>query len=338
MPLIEFTSFGLYCRKADVYIDPWRPVNRAVITHAHADHARKGHGKYLAVEDCLPLLRIRLGEDNCYASIKYGEKINIHGVSISFHPAGHVIGSAQIRLEYKGEVWVISGDYKTIYDGITPAFEPVKCNYFITESTFGLPSYKWKPQHIIFDEINSWWSANKTEGKYSILSAYSLGKAQRLIKNVNVEIAPVYVHPAVNSLNLVIREMGYDLPFTRILSQNTADKPEEGALLIIPPGALGASWIKRLKTYEEGIVSGWMNTRGNRRRRSVERGFVLSDHADWVGLNEVVMATGAENVFVTHGYADIFSRWLCEKGYNASVVNTEYSGDSYVEDEEGVQE
>lgn len=331
MPLIEFTNIGLYCRKADVYIDPWRPVKKAVITHAHADHATQGHAGYLAVNDCLPLLEIRLGTDNHYESLAYGEKISINGVVISFHPAGHIIGSSQVRLEDKGEIWVVSGDYKTIYDGITPAFEPVKCTHFVTESTFGLPSYKWKPPHEVFNEINTWWSRNKSEGKYSVVAAYSLGKAQRLLKNIDTDISSIYVHPSVDRLNQAIRAMGYALPSARILNYDAEYKPEAGALLIVPPGLLGSNGIKKLKAYEEAIVSGWMNTRGNRRRRAVERGFVLSDHADWTGLNEAVKATGAENIYVTHGYADIFSRWLREEGYRADVVSTEYTGDSYEE-------
>lgn len=265
MHLIEFTKAGLYCRKADVYIDPWIPVQKALITHAHSDHARAGNNHYLAVEDSIPILKSRLGMDISCDSIKYGEIISINGVKISFHPAGHVIGSAQIRLEFKGEVWVISGDYKTVNDGITPPFESIKCTHFVTESTFGLPSYNWKPQVQIFDEINSWWHNNKDEGKYSVIAAYSLGKAQRVLKNINHEIAAVYVHPTIAKLNEVIRNMNYELPDTELIDYESKANFLPGSLLLAPPGALSGNWIKNLKSYEEGIVSGWMNTRGNRR-------------------------------------------------------------------------
>jgi len=177
MPLITFTHTGMYCAAADVYIDPWRPVDRCIITHAHSDHARTGMGHYLCHEHSVHLLRHRLGADISVEGIPYGEVRNINGVQFSLHPAGHVIGSAQVRVEHKGEVWTISGDYKTEDDGFTPPFEVVRCHTFITECTFGLPVYTWEPQRSIFDEINAWWRTNAAEGVATVISAYSLGKA-----------------------------------------------------------------------------------------------------------------------------------------------------------------
>lgn len=333
MGLLTFTDNGIYCPQADVYIDPWKAVKKALITHAHADHARSGHSEYLSVNESVPILRYRLGSFIKITGIAYSEKILINGVHISFHPAGHIIGSAQIRLEYKGEIWVVSGDYKIENDGISTPFEPVKCHSFITESTFGLPSFKWDPQQNIYDDINEWWRANKESGKASIISAYSLGKAQRLIHHLDTSIGPLYAHGAIENTNEVLRNQGYNLPPTPKVNITDKAAKFQGAMIIAPPSAINASWTKKFGQYEEAVVSGWMAIRGIRRRRNVERGFVLSDHADWDGLQQAIKATGAEQIFVTHGYKEIFSRWLCEQGYDAKIVKTAFTGDEILLEE-----
>lgn len=326
--LVEFTPKGLYCPAADIYIDPWHPVDKAVITHAHADHARWGHQYYLAHQDSESILRYRLGEDIHVETLSYDEVIHIRGVKLSMYPAGHIIGSAQIRLEYRGEVWVVSGDYKLDDDGFCPPFEPVKCNTFITESTFGLPVYRWKSQHEVIKEVHDWWKKNQMEGKASLLSAYSLGKAQRVLANIDLGNGPVYLHGAIYNTNEVLRKSGQPLPYCPKLTTDVSKEDIQRALVIAPPSAAQSSWAKRLKTHSNGIVSGWMAIRGMKRRRAADRGFIMSDHADWQGLNQAVDATEAERVYVTHGYTSVFSRWLQEQGYEAYEVETLYEGEN----------
>lgn len=326
MSLLEFTDSGIYCPPGKFYIDPWKPVDKALITHAHSDHARLGNRHYLAHHDTVPVLKYRLGEGISVQGISYGERITLNGVSISFHPAGHIIGSAQIRVEYKGEVWVFSGDYKLENDGLSVPFEPVKCHTFISESTFGLPVYKWKPQHEVMNEINEWWRRNKEKGLASVLLGYSLGKAQRILQNIDPGIGPVYTHGAVENINELMRKQGVKLNLsTRVADHARAEFRD--ALIIAPPSALASPWLRRFDPYSIAIASGWMRLRGARRRRAVDRGFVLSDHADWNELNTAIKETGAERVFVTHGYTAAFARWLNENGIEAYEGKTQYEGE-----------
>ncbi|HZG01387.1 MAG TPA: ligase-associated DNA damage response exonuclease [Chitinophagales bacterium] len=325
--LIKFTPSGIFCEQAGIYIDPWKPVHQAVITHAHSDHARWGMKNYLAHKDSEPILRLRLGEKISLQTVGYNEPVFINGVKLSFHPAGHVPGSAQVRLEYKGEVNVVSGDYKTEYDGLSTAFEPVKCNVFVTESTFGLPIYRWQSQREIFDEINAWWKQNQAEGFTSVLYGYSLGKAQRIIHNVDHNIGRIFTHGGVESTNRAFRRFDIDIHETTLVNSDVHKDEYKGNLVIAPPSAMNSTWLKRFLPYREAVCSGWMALRGARRRRNVAKGFALSDHADWPGLNDAVAATGAEKVFVTHGYSDIFAQWLREQGLDAEPITTEFGGD-----------
>lgn len=324
--LLDFTEKGIYCAQAGVYIDPWKPVGKALITHGHADHSRWGHKHYLCTRQAAPVIQHRLGKIDV-TPVDFGETLTIQGVRISFHPAGHIIGSAQVRLEYKGEVWVVSGDYKLEDDGLTEPFEPVRCNTFITESTFGLPVYNWKPQQEVFKEINQWWRANKEEGKTTILTGYALGKAQRIIQNLDETIGTIYTHGAIENVNEVIRGQGIALKSTVRVTQDISKELYPGSIVIATPSSVGSSWIKKFAPFSIGSASGWMNLRGARRRRSVDRGFVLSDHADWNGLNTAIEECGAERVFVTHGYTSVFSQWLNEKGIKAGQVETQFEGE-----------
>ena len=326
MPLIEFTNKGLFCPQGQFYIDPWKPVDRAIITHAHSDHARWGSKYYLCHHLTRPILQLRLG-DNQYESVEWNEPVMMNGVKISLHPAGHIIGSSQIRVEYGGEVWVVSGDYKTENDGISGAFEPVRCHTFITESTFGLPIYKWKPQDEIFSDIKKWIAANNAAGKTSVLIAYSLGKAQRLLAPLAETGLPVYLHGAVHNVHEALVNSGFDLPAVQRVIATTTKAETQGNIVIAPSGADGSSWIKKFSPYQVGVCSGWMQVRGNTRRRNADAGFALSDHADWDGLLQAVKATGAEKVFATHGFQASFSRYLTEQGIEAEEVKTEYGND-----------
>jgi putative mRNA 3-end processing factor len=326
---------GLYCPPGDFYIDPWRPVDRAVITHAHADHARTGHGHYLAAAPGAGVLRARLGSIDLQ-TLGYGETIDHHGVRLSLHPAGHVLGSAQVRLEHGSRVWVASGDYFLAGDdeegnATCAPFEPVRCDCFITESTFGLPIYRWRPQREIFADIDRWWAGNAAAGRPSLLMGYSFGKAQRMLAGVDADIGPIFVHGAVEPLNRAYREAGVDLPATRLVT-DAKDKSEfTRALIVAPPSVAGSVWTRRFSSVGEGssdaFASGWMQLRGARRRRGVDRGFVLSDHADWPGLHRAIRATGCERVIVTHGYEAVMVRWLQEQGLQAGSFRTEYGDD-----------
>ena len=322
MKLLEFTSKGIYCSKADVYLDPWRGVKKAIITHGHSDHARWGSKSYITQIDNVPILKHRLG-DISVTGKKYGDKFQINGVTFSFHPAGHVPGSSQIRVEYRGEVWVFTGDFKTQDDKISTPYEPIKCNTFITECTFGLPVYKWEEPKIVHGQINKWWAKNKSNGITSLLLGYSLGKIQRLLKNLDPEIGKIYTHGATEKMTEVVRAK-IDFPKTNLITRDTIKKEIEGNLVLAPPSVLGSVWSRKLGITSSGYASGWMAIRGARRRRAVDRSFVLSDHADWDGLLSAIYSTECENVITTHGYTDIFAKYLNEKGLNAMSEKTEY--------------
>ena len=340
--LIVQRAEGLYCPQGDFYIDPWQPVERAVITHAHADHSRRGHGRYLAAAPAAGVLRTRLGQEIALQTLPYGEAIEHHGVRLSFHPAGHVLGSAQVRLEHGGQVWVASGDYYLAGDRADPRednatctpFEPVRCHCFITESTFGLPIYRWRAQAVVQREINAWWQANADAGRASLIIGYAFGKAQRILMGVDRSIGPIFVHGAVENLNAAYRAAGVALPPTlRIDALSRAELKR--AIVLAPPSVQNSAWARRLGAdASDAFASGWMRLRGARRRRGVDRGFVLSDHADWPGLQRAIRATGAERVIVTHGYEAVMVRWLMQQGLQAQAFATEY-GDDAVEADAG---
>ncbi|MFC7703319.1 ligase-associated DNA damage response exonuclease [Plastorhodobacter daqingensis] len=325
MAVLTFTDRGIYCPAGDFHIDPWRPVDRALITHGHSDHARPGHQRYLATEAAAPVIRHRLGAIRI-ETIRYGEARRIGDATVSFHPAGHVPGSAQIRVEVAGEVWVVSGDYKLQRDALSEPFEPVPCHAFISECTFGLPVFRWQDPAIVTEAIGAWWASNRAEGRFSVIGAYAFGKAQRLLAGV-APAGPILTHGAVEATNQVLRDQGIALPETVQVTPDLDIKAFPGALVIAPPSALGGPWMRRFGPASTAFASGWMALRGVRRRRAADRGFVISDHADWPGLNAAIRATGAERIFVTHGYTAQFRRWLVDQGFDAEVVATEYEGE-----------
>jgi putative mRNA 3-end processing factor len=305
-----------------------------VITHAHSDHARVGSNHYLCHHLSKPILQLRLGNNN-YQTVEWNEPVFMNGVKISLHPAGHIIGSSQIRVEHNGEVWVVSGDYKTEDDGISGAFEAVRCNTFITESTFGLPIYQWKKQPQIFDDIQDWVLQNNAAQKTSVLIAYSLGKAQRILQPLAATGLPIFAHGAIANVQETLISNGWNLPIIKRVEPGMDKELFKGNIVIAPPSADGTPWMKRFYPYSVGVCSGWMQVRGNARRRNVDAGFALSDHADWEGLLSAVKATGAEKVFVTHGFQAAFSRYLNEQGIAADEVKTAYGNE---EEEDALKE
>lgn len=331
--LLQFTNKGLYCDQGDFFIDPWKPVNRALITHAHSDHLKTGHQSYLVHKDGLAISQYRLGNTAKVESILFNQPISINGVEVTYFPAGHIIGSAQIKLSYKNQTWVVSGDYKTEHDGLSTPFEPIKCSHFITESTFGLPIFRWQNQNLVFQQINDWWCKNKIEGKTTILASYALGKAQRLLSGLDTQIGKIYTHGAIENVLEIFRNTGFTFPETIRVTNEIPKNEFTGNMVLTIPSSLSTSWMKKFQPYSTGLASGWMNLRGAKRRRSVDRGFVLSDHCDWLQLNTAIKATGAENIYVTHGYIQIFTKWLNQNGYNAQVVETQFGDENEPEEE-----
>ena len=324
-PLLQFTGKGIYCSAAKVYLDPWKPVDHAIISHGHADHSRYGHKKYITHHHNVPIIKHRLG-DITVTGKEWGETFLINNVKFSLHPAGHIIGSSQIRVEHQGEVWVFTGDYKTEDDGISTPYEVVKCHTFITECTFGLPAFKWTPQQEVFKDINNWWASNKGDGKTSVLFGYSLGKAQRLLKYLDTDIGKIYTHGAIENMTEVLRPL-VQFPPTTLITKDTKKDELAGNMVLAPPSAHGSPWIRKMVPFVTGSASGWMAFRGARRRRAIDRGFVLSDHCDFQQLLDSIKSTGAEKVICTHGYTDLFARYLRELGYDARTEQTQYEGE-----------
>ncbi len=332
--LLKYTKKGLYCPQADIYIDPWGNVDKAVIIHAHSDHARRCARSFIAHKLSVPIMKQRLGADINTQGIAYGKVLNINSVKVSLHPAGHIPGSAQVKLEHKGEIAVVSGDYKIADDGLSDPFEPVKCHTFVTESTFGLPIYKWLPQQEIYNDINSWWKRNKEKGKTTVICGYSLGKAQRILFNLDHSLGKVYTHGAVEIVNRVFRQHGLKIPETTVVTKDQSKKDFPGNLVIAPSSAAGNTWLNKFEPYSIGNASGWMAVRGAKRWHAIDIGFPLSDHADWPGLNSAIQETGAETIYVTHGFTAVFVKWLREKGYDAYELHTQFTGEQKGFDEE----
>lgn len=323
MKFIKFTKKGIYCIPGKFYLDPWYPVDYAIISHGHADHSRLGNKHYLCHQNSKNILLHRLGKDISIETLSYNQIKTINGVKVSFFPAGHIIGSVQIKLEYKGKVVVFSGDYKTNPDFITTPFEPVKCHEFITESTFGLPIYSWKTETELQNQLQQWILNNQKQNKTSVFFGYSLGKAQRIMSLVD-GIDEVFVHSAINNLNQAISKSGIVLPKSKLITSDFNKKDIQNKIVILPPALLGSKLVKKIPNAATAICSGWMQIRGNRRWKGVDAGFAVSDHADWNGLLSAVKATEAEKVYVTHGSQAVFSKYLNEIGIESQEVVTEY--------------
>lgn len=324
--MLEFTNKGIYCVPGKFYIDPWQPVDCAVITHGHADHAHPNMKHYICQELSLPILKARLGAHISVEGLPYGLQRTINDVKISLHPAGHIIGAAQVRMEHKGLVVVVSGDYKVNSDGIATPFEAISCHEFVTESTFGLPIYNWEANEILEQRMKDWVASNHKEGRTSVFFGYSLGKAQRIMKAIE-GFLPISVHYSIARLNEAYGSVGIQLPEYDVFDIQGNLKQYEKKVLILPPSLIDNPTVKKLKGMAYAICSGWMQVRGARRWRSADAGFAISDHADWYGLLTAIENTGAEKIYVTHGQTEVFSRYLNELGYDAKVVRTQFGGD-----------
>lgn len=322
--VVQVTDRGLYCPAGDFYIDPSKPVKHAVITHAHGDHAREGSGSYYCSAPGEGLLRRRIGEKSLVTPIEYGKAVALKATKVTFRPAGHILGSSQVVIETGKTKWVISGDYKRDPDPTCQPFEVEECDTFITEATFALPVYRWEPTHEVAKGMYAWWEKNRALGKASVLFAYSLGKAQRILAELaRLTDKKVFTHGAVESLVEVYRQSGVRLlPTEKVATEEK--RSYAGELIIAPPSAYGSTWMRRFGEMETGFASGWMRIRGNRRRRGYERGFTLSDHADWPSLLKTIKETKARRVLVTHGNVDVFVRYLKENGVDAGGLPTSY--------------
>lgn len=322
--LVQLRPEGLYCPAGDFHIDPWRPVPRAVITHGHGDHARIGMDEYHCSAGSLPILRWRLGEQR-YHVHEHGEPFDIGGARVSLHPAGHVLGSVQVRIEAGGEVWVASGDYKRQPDPTCAPFEPVRCDVFITEATFGLPVYRWPDTREVVRDIVDWRERCAARGEAAVLFCYALGKAQRLLAELAaVTDRPALLHGAIAAGVQVYRDAGIAMLATRAVAEEEKGRDFAGELILAPPSAAGSTWMRRFRGAQTGFASGWMRLRGNRRRRNYDRGFVVSDHADWPDLMRTVRETGARRVIATHGSTDAIVRALNESGVAAEAFRTSF--------------
>ncbi len=325
--LLKNTERGLFCEPGNFYVDPWQPVDVAVITHAHSDHARAGSRLYLTEESGKSLLRQRLGADARIETLRYGENSSRNGVNVSLHPAGHILGSSQVRIEHHGEVCVVSGDYKLEQEGTCRPFELVPCHMFVTESTFGLPIYHWRPQTEIFAEINAWWRENQSHGRTSVVFCYALGKAQRILSGLDANIGPILLHGAMDRFMPAYRESGAAFPPTRRANDDESGQADGQSLVLAPMSADNSIWLRKFGDVSTAFASGWMQIRGARRRHALDRGFVLSDHADWPGLLNTINATGAETIWVTHGYTSQLVHWLHDHGKNAEQLKTRFQGE-----------
>lgn len=324
--LLHVTSSGIFCPLGDFYIDPWKPVDNAIITHAHADHARIGHRNYLVHKDSVNLIRYQIGPYLQCQAVDYGETIYKNGVKVSLHPAGHIPGSAQVRIEYKGEVWVFSSDIKLSSDGMSTEYESIKCHALVSEGTFGLPLFNWEDQNVVFDSINNWWAKNKANNKTSVLVCNAVGKAQRVLRNLDPKIGELVAHRSIYNINRVFNKQGIKVPETKRL-ELTMNQGLDQSLVFIPQNIVNTPWMKSIENYSLGIVSAWMTLKEERRRNKYDNHFILSDHADWSQLKQVAIDSGAEKVYLTHGYASSLYRWLRDQGVEVHEMQTEFSGE-----------
>lgn len=317
MALLRMTTAGLYCEAGGFHIDPTSPVAQAVITHGHADHLTRGCRRYLTAEDGREIVANRLPPHAVITTVRYGETVTLNGVRVSLHPAGHVLGSAQVRVEHQGEVWVVTGDYRVTADPTCAAFEPVRCQTLVTESTFAHPYFQWPAVERVMSEIHDWWRQNQAAGKASFLYAYAFGKAQRVLAGLNADAGMIAVHPQVRDINRCYQNTGVQFPPHQEFDRANLEQNWSRTLLLMPPAARWQQPCPFHGHYATAFVSGWMLLADGPRQRHVSTGFALSDHADHAEIWSTIRATGAERVGVMHGYIDLLVAELQEQGYDA---------------------
>jgi putative mRNA 3-end processing factor len=311
--LIKYKDGNLYCELADIWIDPSKPVKRALITHAHFDHFTFGCEEYFSTKETAILIKKRVEDDLNIKEFDYGEEFKVNGINISFHPSGHILGSSQIRFIFAEEKWLITGDFKLQNDETCKKYEIVKTDYLISECTFGLPIFKWDETKKIATNISNW--ITNSPDKTSLLFCYSLGKAQRLLNEIsktNFE-GNIYSHKSIHKMNDCYRQLGICIKDTIKIENKKKIDQLKGNLILLPPSLSKGSYLKNLKNIQTAFASGWMSIRALRNRSGYDKGFAISDHADWNGILEVVKKSEAKNVFFHHGDSEVLSKYLSEK-------------------------
>jgi putative mRNA 3-end processing factor len=325
MNLVVWTPQGLYCPPGDFYIDPRHRVAQAVITHAHGDHARSGCDRYWTAARGAALLRERIGNGARIVPLAYGARASFNGVQVSLHSAGHILGSAQVRIEHEGQVWVVSGDYKRDDDPSCDPFEIVPCDVFVTEATFARPEFDWSAQHQVSAQILDWWQDCRRQGRTAVLACYALGKSQRVLAELqNLTIGSTehraYLHGSMTRFVRFYREAGIDLLPTEAIGAQVRHFNWAGQLVLAPPNIVASRWIKRFRPASLALASGWVRP-GHPLPEPYDQGFTLSDHADWPSLLRTIAECGAHKVRTMHGYSELLDAYLSERGIETWPLN-----------------
>ena len=310
--LISQKSQGLYCESANIWIDPYKPVEKAIITHAHSDHFTNGCREYICSIETGLLLKKRFGNNINLKTVEYDKKFLINGINFSLHPSGHILGSSQIKIMTDSETWLITSDFKRQKDKTCKSYERLKTDFLICESTFGLPIFNWESTNKIIDKITKW--VNQSEDSTSILFCYSLGKAQRLLSELNSQnFKNIYVHKSINNINTIYKNLGIELEEAKIFDNNLEINNLKDCLLLLPPSLNNQNFLKKFKRFQTGFASGWMSIRALKKRSGFDKGFTISDHADWNGLIKTIKESEAKRVFLNHGDGESLANFLRDK-------------------------
>ena len=310
--LISQKSQGLYCESANIWIDPYKSVEKAIITHAHSDHFTNGCREYICSIETGLLLKKRFGNNINLKTVEYDKKFLINGINFSLHPSGHILGSSQIKIMTDSETWLITSDFKRQKDKTCKSYERLKTDFLICESTFGLPIFNWESTNKIIDKITKW--VNQSEDSTSILFCYSLGKAQRLLSELNRQnFKNIYVHKSINNINTIYKNLGIELEEAKIFDNNLEINNLKDCLLLLPPSLNNQNFLKKFKRFQTGFASGWMSIRALKKRSGFDKGFTISDHADWNGLIKTIKESEAKRVFLNHGDGESLANFLRDK-------------------------
>ena len=310
--LILQKSQGLYCEPANVWIDPYKPVEKAIITHAHSDHFTNGCREYICSIETGLLLRKRFGNNINLKTFDYDKNFFINGINFSLHPSGHILGSSQIKINAGSEVWLITGDLKRQKDKTCRSYKKLKTDFLICESTFALPIFNWESTQKIIDNITKWVFQN--EDSTSILFCYSLGKAQRLLSElITQNLKNIYVHKSINNMNIIYKKLGIELEEAKLFNNDIEINNIKNSLLLLPPSLNNRNFLKKFNRVQTGFASGWMSIRALKKRSGYDKGFTISDHADWKGLIKTIRESEAKRVFLNHGEGEYLANFLRDK-------------------------